>query len=111
VSPSRPLRRLEQGDYGSRPSLQYLSSCAVALGCDSLLDLIEDEFLGWTSTGEAKEPPEPLPDWSRGRPPTLDAASPGLKHARPVKQHRPKRQPTTKADSLREFEELQGYEV
>jgi transcriptional regulator with XRE-family HTH domain len=102
--PFSTLRRLEQGDYGSRPSLQYLSNCALALGCDSLLDLIEDELLDWTPTPKHKTPPEPESDWEEGRPRTLDGASPGLKRSRPVKQHR--RKPPSKS-----FEELQGYKL
>lgn len=103
--PFSTLRRLEQGDYTTRPNLRYLSNCAIALGCDSVLDLIEDELLEWTPLGEAQQPPAPLPDWKPGRPSTLDGARPGLKAGRPVMKQPPKRVPKTPDELYRELDE------
>jgi len=63
--------------------LRYLSNCAIALGCDSVLDLIEDELLEWMPLGEAQQPPAPLPDWKPGRPSTLDRCPSGIEGGTP----------------------------
>lgn len=106
IAPST-YRRLEQGDYGSRPDLKNLSNCAYALDC-SLLDLIEDELLAWTPRGGLTEPPAPRPEWKAGPPPTLEAAKVGLKHSRTVRQARPKREVKSKEQLLRELEDELG---
>ncbi|MGD0456102.1 MAG: helix-turn-helix transcriptional regulator [Solirubrobacteraceae bacterium] len=65
---AQTIRRLERGDVDN-PKLRTLVNCAIALGVD-LSDVLEDDWLGWLPTGDAKQPPEPDEFWRRPYRPT-----------------------------------------
>lgn len=71
--PLGTLRRWEQ--TGKPPRyLAYIVNCAIALGCDDRLSLVEESWLTWTPLpGRADEPP---------RPPTHDEPAPPMRPRR-----------------------------
>jgi transcriptional regulator with XRE-family HTH domain len=56
------LRGLERGEV-ENPKLRTLVNCAIALGVQ-LADVLEDDWLKWLPTDEAKRPPKPDKFWS-----------------------------------------------
>ena len=58
------LRRLERAEV-QNPKLRTLVNCALALGVD-LADVLEDDWLQWLPTDNAKRPPKPDTFWRSG---------------------------------------------
>jgi transcriptional regulator with XRE-family HTH domain len=62
----RTLMRIERGEHKKPPSLADLVNLAWALDV-ALVDVIEDDWLLWTTRDSGELPPPPKPEWGDQR--------------------------------------------